>query len=474
MTSKSLGPTANLIRQSRLMAMPPPLSHALSDSQYYRPPHPTHQAITTPESSRRRGDWGLKRPIPRKVESTYIRYNNIDTMEHMTKIESSHDTVLTLKKWQEMDIPMGISDAKANRFTSAFYFDTTASSTSPNGNSPQTFSANVSEPVWGYREKSVQAMTPGELKTFVSERLIPRRHEFEDFAEKWFDQLLKSPPPQQPSPATIGTDTGEVAAAPATDTVADQKNPPPILDAQLEKPSPSDSSSHERTPLPNFSTAPLSERLKSLRSDPIQSYNVIHNFLKIPLKQIPMTVHPSGGLYYILDSSYLENHPERGPNQDREVPARLIYKQDGKDINSNRRRMYYVIGGIVQPAQHEMTTAMAKDNIYSVSRVINVVPMSATLDQRGKILIELDRIAPTQFLREIVADTRERYGARKRTLDEIKRTPESSRAPASRSIPSNSSSLTDLRGKSPNPQDLDRRLVNLISFLSGDQGKGST
>ncbi|KAK6531599.1 hypothetical protein TWF694_002783 [Orbilia ellipsospora] len=462
MTSKSLGPTANLIRQSRLMAMPPPLSHTLSDTQFYRLPHPTHQAITTPESSRRRGDWGLKRPIPRKVESTYIRYNNIDTMEHMTKIESSHDTVLTLKKWQEMDIPVGISDAKANRFTSSFYFDITASSSSRNGNSPQTFSANVSEPVWGYREKSVQAMTPGELKTFVSEKLVPRRREFEDFAEKWFDRLPKPPPAPQFS-----------SAATDTDTAADQQDQSLSLNTQPEEIATSDSSLQRRS-LPNFSVTPLSERLKSLRSDPIQSYNVIHNFLQIPLKQIPMRVHPSGGLYYTLDSSYLENHPERGPNQDREVPARLLYKIDGKDLHSSRKRMYYVIGGIVQFAQHEMTTAVAKDNIYSVSRVINVVPMSAALDQRGKILIELDRIAPTQFLRELVVDTMERHSVRMRTFEETKKAHEGSKTLTSRSTSPSTPSLTDSRGKFPNAQDLDRRLVNLISFLSGDQGKGSS
>lgn len=75
----------------------------------------------TPESSRSRGDWGLKRPIPRKVDSKYLRFSNIDTMEHRTTFESSHDTVMTAKKWQEMGVPLKVN--RVNRDTSAFHID---------------------------------------------------------------------------------------------------------------------------------------------------------------------------------------------------------------------------------------------------------------------------------------------------------------------------------------------------------------
>ncbi|EPS44896.1 hypothetical protein H072_1111 [Dactylellina haptotyla CBS 200.50] len=445
MSSKGLGPTANLIRQSRLMAMPPPLSQTLSDSQLYRLPYPTHQAITTPDSSRRRGDWGLKRPIPRKVESTYIRYNNIDTMEHMTKIESSHDTVLTLKKWQEMDIPLGLRDASANKFTSAFHFDATASS-SQDSEFPQAFAKQATEPVWGYREKFVQHMTPGELKTFVTKKLIPRRREFEKFADMWF-----APPPPPANNNVVETPSPVDGAAAAEESASGTSQSPV-------------SSPSTQQLVPNFPVGPRGGHLKSVRFDSIQAFNVVREFLQIPLRQVPMMVHPSAGLHYILDSSYLENHPEHGPNQNREAPARLIHKLDSKDQTLYRRRTFYVIGGIVQFAQHEGSTRDTPDNAYSVSRVIRVVPLSANLDHKGKISIDLDRIAPTQLYNELIWKTTEKY-QQQNNLERNRASFESVTKRAS----SPGSSLVDSRGKMPNETVQMERMISLLDFLNDEK-----
>lgn len=63
-------PTAQLLRSSRLFSLPPPLPRpkqedrrgtGVETSDTAITPYPTYQIITTPGSSRSRGDWGLKR-----------------------------------------------------------------------------------------------------------------------------------------------------------------------------------------------------------------------------------------------------------------------------------------------------------------------------------------------------------------------------------------------------------------------------
>ncbi|RVD80314.1 mitochondrial 37S ribosomal protein bS1m [Arthrobotrys flagrans] len=435
MSSKSLGPTANLIRNSRLMAMPQPLTHTLSDSQLFRAPYPTHQAITTPESSRARGDWGLKRSIPRKVESTYIKYNDIDTMEHMTKIESAHDTVMTLKKWQEMDIPLQLRDQRARSFTSAFYFENTP---------PPEGQPDSAQPIWGYRKKFVQHMTPGQLKNFVNKKLVPRRREFEAFADLWFNPPSLSTGPSEPS-----------STLPQTETSSESSSSSAVAAAA--------SGTSESVVLPNFSTDSLSPALKTARFDSTKAYNAVREFLQIPLREVPMAIHPSAGMHYILDTSYLENHPEYGPNRNKEIRARLIHKLDSKTIDTYRKRTFYVIGGIVQYAQHESSPTNEQTS-YSISQVIRVTPLAAELDHQGRISIELDRFAPIQLYQDLVGKSAEKIklGENKDEFDSYKNTSTSPTTP-----------LKDGRGKSVDqPGEMDQRLVSLLDFLKDNSRPG--
>ncbi|KAK6517198.1 hypothetical protein TWF506_007071 [Arthrobotrys conoides] len=439
MSSKSLGPTANLIRNSRLMAMPQPLAHTLADSQLFRAPYPTHQAITTPESSRARGDWGLKRSMPRKVESTYIKYNDIDTIEHMTKIESAHDTVMTLKKWQEMDIPLQLRDQRARSFTSAFYFENTPS---PESQSDST------QPIWGYRKKFVQHMTPGQLKNFVNKKLVPRRKEFEAFANLWFSPPGLATDPSEPSSTHPEPET-------SFESSSSSSSPSPSKAAAID--------ASEPVVLPNFTIESLSPALKTARFDSTKAYNAVREFLQIPLREVPMTIHPSAGMHYTLDTSYLENHPEYGPNRNREIQARLIHKLDSRIIDTYRKRTYYVIGGVVQYAQHESSPSNEQTS-YSISQVIRVTPLAAELDHQGRISIELDRFAPIQLYKDLVGKTAEKikFGENKDEFDSYKNASSPTNAP-----------LKDGRGKSVDqPGDMDQRLVSLLDFLKDNSKPG--
>jgi Mitochondrial ribosomal protein subunit len=119
MATTRLSPAASLLRQSRLFALPPSLAPPTQEvssqpegrSDTATLPYPIRAALETPLYSLNRGDWGLKRPLPlkstTKTGSPVIRIQGgIDTREHIADFESAADHTLTLRKWQELHLPV--------------------------------------------------------------------------------------------------------------------------------------------------------------------------------------------------------------------------------------------------------------------------------------------------------------------------------------------------------------------------------
>ncbi|KAE8350401.1 mitochondrial ribosomal protein MRP51 [Aspergillus coremiiformis] len=130
MATARISPTANLLRKSRLFALPqalkppqdPPSSRVVSESDTATLPHPIRASIVTPASSLARGDWGLKRPLPARSTSAkssrpVVRVKALDTFEHVTDFESAADHTVTLEKFQELHMPLSLP-AKVNYATS--------------------------------------------------------------------------------------------------------------------------------------------------------------------------------------------------------------------------------------------------------------------------------------------------------------------------------------------------------------------
>jgi hypothetical protein len=124
MTSARLSPAANLLRNSKLFALPAavplppakPTSQQISTSDTATTIYPTHAAIYTTSQSLKNGDWGLKRALPGKAFSRtrtpVIRIrNSIDTAEHIADFESAADHVQTLNKWQDVGVMIGNNPA---------------------------------------------------------------------------------------------------------------------------------------------------------------------------------------------------------------------------------------------------------------------------------------------------------------------------------------------------------------------------
>lgn len=91
---------ASVLRNSKLIALPPAIRSAPSDNHF-----PTRPAIRTTRANQNVGDWGLKRPMP-KLRTQNITISGIDTQEHQTPFESSNRHTKVVQRWQELGIPV--------------------------------------------------------------------------------------------------------------------------------------------------------------------------------------------------------------------------------------------------------------------------------------------------------------------------------------------------------------------------------
>lgn len=112
MPAVRLSPSGSLLRNSRLFALPAAL-HSPREGDFgsdtATTPHPIRAALETPLISLNRGDWGLKRHLPTKTTTksgspTFRIKGGIDTADHVTDFESAADHVITLRKFQELNI----------------------------------------------------------------------------------------------------------------------------------------------------------------------------------------------------------------------------------------------------------------------------------------------------------------------------------------------------------------------------------
>lgn len=359
--AKRLSPAASLLRHSRLMAMPAPVP---SPPSYFvtNPdvsPHPVVQSITTPPSSHSRGNWGLKRDLPTKTKYPFLRYTALDTLEHFTTYESAADDVLTLKKWQEMDVPILKGPAIDHTLASHSYALRETVFDGIPGEDTETYK-------WRYDGPYLPDMPAGEFKRYVTDKIKPRREEFIAYVtahrQTWteeggsFGDTLEARPPLQRSRAE-----GE-------------RHPSgPPQQQQQQQPEPQ----QEQKPL-----EPVD--IRALRADSYLLRSLVMRFLDLPFYSRPHRTHPSGGLYYTRSGAHVRNDPVDGPGPGAKVVS-------GRNMNHQSSTGALVgIGGIVAKATDAgrlEDTARVYNNRYQVKKY---VPGTAKLDALGRILLDVD------------------------------------------------------------------------------------
>lgn len=394
-----LSPSANLLRNSRLFSLPPtlspprqpPTSSFVSESDTATLPYPIRPSITTPDSSLARGDWGLKRPLPaksttRSSSSPIVRVNHLDTYEHITDFESAADHTLTLKKWQELSLPISIPhntgvpvQIGGGRHESVF--DTTVDNTheSPNVQTPNTQR-------YRFRGPWLAGQTPVDFEAYLKKV----RHQKPGFLQK-LRQLLSER--QLVEMRRTAMDEGK--------DLNGLQNNYELSDEEFES------------------------ALRALRADPASLGPAIYQLLDLAPPPIPPTdrismsnwahspsnvssteygnrgppaTHPSAGLSYLRTKAHIGNHPIAGPQrQTAPVQARILRPK--KRIRGNNVKALAGVAGIVTEDinSHAFREFNAPQGITELNPEIPggakywVQPVRASVNPDGKISLAIDR-----------------------------------------------------------------------------------
>ncbi|KAI9779222.1 MAG: hypothetical protein M1839_007474 [Geoglossum umbratile] len=346
MSSKRFSPTASLLRTSRLFSLPPPLPRPLPEltpsgtnhSNTATLPFPVYSAISAPQSSLSRGDWGLKRQLPLKStinsSTPTIRIGAIDTWEHITEFESAADHVSTVRKWQEMHIPMSVPDGRRPTASTVntmgwaldgphrSVFESKLDSTLPNPGDPATDARR-----WKFGGPWLAGKTEGEFNRYLDREIRRRKMEFRQYIRKHVVAKKRR----------ISVENGQVPEATEHATAEDE-----------------------------VSEDELQDYIISLRADKAKLNALIHKFLDLPAPPIvglpsssnhgfgmnpgsvksiyaetgPPKTHPSAGLSYLRTSSHIQNHPLLGPQANpTPVQARILVPRKSATSSSNLAKL---------------------------------------------------------------------------------------------------------------------------------------
>ena len=346
MSVKRLSPTAELLRNSRLFALPtsiprpikPPLPSAFGangnfDSDTATQRYPTHAALETTEEALGRGDWGLKRSLPLRstirTSTPTVRIDNLDSIDHITDFASAADHVLTLRKWQELDMPMSVMlrERRASIYKppprSVFESDIDNTALQPESEQER----------WKFTGPWLAGQDEFEFEDFLKRKVTKRKGAFRDFLRL---RIARSRAAIERREAIeSGNDIAE-----QSENVQEQASK--ITDEEVD----------------SF--------MKHLGDNQDAMQRIIEEFLDLPRAQSaqkpgigrptyndkgPPRTHPSAGLSYLRTASHTFNHPLNGPQEDKTPFKGRVMKAQSTPSHTGRhtaRRQALVgVAGVV-------------------------------------------------------------------------------------------------------------------------------
>ncbi|KAI0111842.1 mitochondrial ribosomal protein MRP51 [Daldinia grandis] len=316
MAGRSVSPGAALLRSSRMFSMPAPIPAPPGDlssaTKHYSPtstiPFPTHLTVTTTAASRVNGDWGFKRPFPLKTTTNttfpLARVRQVDSVEQVTDFQSASDHTITLRKYQEMNLPISVPISNLQDTYSAVkhtksVFEEDADLTALNDKQK----VELANKRWKFSGPWLAGMTDGDFKKFLDKKVRNKRAEFRTFLK-------------------------EVFAAEKSEEQAHQarnagEEPPPRLTGE------------------EVADTELTDYMRELRQDRMTLYNLVSRFLDLAPVDLstelhmlgrltpgkrnefargspygatgPPITHPSAGISYLRTRNFQENHAIYGP-----------------------------------------------------------------------------------------------------------------------------------------------------------------
>lgn len=398
--SKLSSPTANLFRTSRLFSLPPPLPRPkreiLANSETATLPYPTYAAISTPPSALSRGDWGLKRPLPTKkltnVSDPVIRALNLDEIGGTTDFESAADHVQTLRKFQDLDIPV-LSSSRSSG--GALFSHTGKSAFDDEGRKPQQMPA-----LSGFQGRRLDPKDPGSITPSSLggwKHAGPRVVDLDDIE---FNRFLEDVRPKREAFHQFLREKAiQKRTALVNRLAAEQRG-------RKEPTQPRNSSDEEI----------FREYLVGLRMNPDALDALISEFLDLapsPLvtnrflagvrepPKIP-PVHRSAGLSYLRTPTHMPNHPFYGPQQHPDpVEARVLATQGARHNRSSRKKQAQIgVAGFVTVDNQLAGQGIREVNSPDVVDFLVdqpgggkmlVKPLNASVDVDGLIVLDVER-----------------------------------------------------------------------------------
>ncbi|KAF5646775.1 mitochondrial ribosomal subunit domain protein [Fusarium sp. NRRL 52700] len=429
MGSRAVSPGGALLRSSRLFSLPKPLPEPQSTNLHigdHKSPtmtrqYPQHQSITSPLSSREKGDWGFKRPFPLKSTLTsstpLIRVNQVDSIESVTDFASAADHTLSLEKFQEMRVPLSIPKGNERSGISARNGAWRKSVFEDDLDFTEYRRGRVDDKRWKFRGPWLARMTEGDFIGYLDKKVRPKRAEFRQLLKTRLADSLNS------KRATAAMEQGN--------TAPDQIRAEDITEDQF------------------------TDYVRSLRSDRATLYGLVSKFLDLaPLgqpvgiiqtflaggenaaaespygKSGPPPSHPSAGISYLRTNSFMENHPVYGPQKNRTpVLSRVVYPRHGPGPAK------LGVGGFVAdspPGDNEFNTRDFRQRVSQNRKMLTgithldtttfggakayVIPETATVDPSGKVVLQLREADPEAQLVAREAQGRGKvYNATKQT-----------------------------------------------------------
>lgn len=402
MGGRTVSPGGALLRSSRLFSIPKPLAEPPSTnlhigdhkSRTMTRAHPQYQSVTSPLSSREKGDWGFKRPFPLKstmASSTpLIRVKQVDSIESITDFASAGDHTLSLEKFQELRIAMSIPKGteRVGRTTRATPWRKSVFEEDMDFTEYQK--GRVDDKRWKFQGPWLARMTEGDFLEYLNKNVRPKRSQFRQLLKERLAESINS------HRATSAMEQGN--SIPAKITVKD------ITEGQF------------------------TDYVRSLRSDRATLYALVSKFLDLaPLgqpvgiiqtflsagenaaadspygKSGPPPSHPSAGISYLRTGAFMENHPVYGPQAHR-APAlsRVVFPRFGPSPAK------LGVGGFVADAptgDNEFNQRLGRQRLQSNKKILSgisqldtatfggakayVEATSATVDPSGKVVLNL-------------------------------------------------------------------------------------
>jgi hypothetical protein len=392
-------------------------------------PYPVYQAIATTQSSHSRGDWGLKRPIPRKTTSRsnnpVIRIKAQDTREHITNFESAGDHVRTEEKWRQMGIPILLKEPRRSfsardSIPYSVYDDhvditdrDAARARAPDTGSLTSLETSKQKQRWKFEGPFLPGMQQGEFEMYNNRKLPGRRAEFREFLSKRMlqrriqdeEQLSR----ERGLPTLLdATRIEELRKEVEADYVVEEKK---LRDEHVVQNLSSELSRAIRDflDLPDIAMAGAGS---SAQTASLQAAVSVY----VP-DQGPPSTHPGAGLSHLRTNAFMENHPFWGPQAHREPVKARVLRPRGSDAYTEFHARLGV-GGIVTndpnqgtwrdgPRNLEYAEGDKEEQYLDVDRMANkldenlrggnkiwVHPQFARVDEHGRIKLTVTRGNP--------------------------------------------------------------------------------